>query len=197
MEPNQPNPYNFILDDKPKKHGLPLIKFGGSKKQRLLQIVIGGILLIILLVIVFSLIFSGGSNDTKQLYQIAASQKDIIDLTNLGSTKAANQQLINQSATINLVVTTQSNDTLSYLAKKGHKKPTKQIAQYRDSTYKKALDDALKNGKYDDSYQALLNDQLSVYRSKLQTIYNSTSVKSLKNQTSNDYSQLANFVASN
>ena len=53
--------------------------------------------------------------------------------------------------------------TLSYLASKGIVKPTKQVALYQVKTYTQTLDDANKNGSYDEVYTALLANRIDDY----------------------------------
>ena len=194
MEPNNQNSYDFILSDRPKSH--KLLALGGSTKMRVIQVVVGAVVLIIIFVVAFNLIFGSGKSKNTQLYQIAATQQDIIDLTKQGATNSHNVQIINQSATTSLVLTTQSNNLNSYLTKLGIKKLDKIVVPYRDTQYKKALSDALNAGKYDDSYQAIYANFIGSYRSKLQTAYNASGSKTLKYQLANDYSQTNAFIVS-
>jgi hypothetical protein len=147
-------------------------------------------------VIIFSLIFGSGGNKTKDLYQIAATQQDIIDLTQLGMTNSQNQQIINQAATTELVLTTESNDLNAYLSKAGSKKLDNKIVPYRDTQYTKTLENALSAGTYDNSYQSIYADFIGTYRTKLQTAYKDSNNKTLKTQLANDYAQSNAFVAS-
>jgi hypothetical protein len=195
MEPNQRNPYDFILSNKSKRP--VLLKFGGSQKQRILQVVIGGGLLLILFVLIFSLIFGGSGKVSTDLYQIAASQQDIIGLTTLGIGNLQDQQLVNQTQTIEIVISSQAKSTTSYLSTHGVSKIAKKIAPYQSAQYKTTLANAKINGQYDTTFQSILADQLGSYKTKLKTAYASAKSNVLKSQLADEYAQINTLSASN
>lgn len=188
MQPNQQNPYGFILDDKPKRRGF---SFGGnSQKDRLLQVAIAAIIFIALAFIIITVLGNVGKESKDNLYKVAAAQQDVIELTALGVTNARDTQLINASVNAGAVIATQNNQVLAAISSAGDKKPTKVIATYRDTTYTKLLDEAKANGKYDETYTALFSNRLDDYRAKLQNAYVSAKSATLKKQLSDAYVQL-------
>lgn len=194
MDEQQQNPYDFILNN-PAQNQKKSALGGASFKKRLLFVGVGAIFLLIIFGVLFTILSSSGKGDAKQLYQIVAAQQDLIDLTNLGTTKVRDQQILNQSVTTNLVVISQNNDTKAYISKQGlSKSMSTKVATYRDTTYKKALDDADKSGKYDESYQAIYLNRVDLYRSKLQNAYASVSGANLKKKLQGYYAQINTIV---
>lgn len=192
MPPNQQNPYDFITSSTPKKRG---ISFGGSsQKARLLQVGLFGGILVIVAIIFFAVIGNVGKGDTNTLLALAAEQQDIIAITADGGTNIRNSALAIQNATTAAVITSHNNETLKLIAAAGNKKPTKAISALQVTTYKKSLDDAKKNGNYDEVFTALLANRIDSYRVKLQAAYASAKSSATKKQLSGYYQQLEVFT---
>lgn len=170
MQPNQQNPYDFITNTPQKKRSSPF-SGGSSQKARILQVAIFGGVLLIVGLIAFNFLSGAGKSNTVNIYKMAAAQQDIIDIAATGKTNIRSAQLASQTATINAVIVSQNNETLAQLGALGAKKPAKTIATYQDSGYKKALEDAQKNGNYDEAYTALLANRIDDYRAKLALAY--------------------------
>lgn len=189
MQPNQQNPYEFIMSPQQKKRGAG---FGGgnSQKSRIIQVAIAGIVFLIIVIIFFAVLSGARKGDSENLYKIAAAQQDIVGLTLFSNNKTRNTQLTNKSVTTNVVVASQNSETLRYLVSIGIKSPTKQISALQVGGYEKTLDEAQKNGNYDDIYTALLANRIDDYRVKLQAAYSASSNTALKAQLSNYYQQL-------
>lgn len=165
----QPNQYDFIMQSPttPKKS----LFGGGSQKNRILQIVIlGGIILIVGLV-ALSFISKLGKGGTTNLYKLAAAQEDLIDITNNYADNIKTDSEVKKAASLNAIITSQNKETNAAIAKLGVKKPTKQIALYKVTSYKKVLDDAKTKGTYETAYATLLANRVDDYRVKLQTAY--------------------------
>lgn len=187
------NPYDFILKDKPKKHPpFSLPSLPGAGKSKLLYIAIGaGVFIIILLVVLGSLM--GGGNSTK-IYEIAAAQQDLIELT--ANTKLQDQALINTASTVNLVVTTHSQELQEYMTDKGINNLSKKSAKYRNSHFKESLEEAANSGTYDEIFKAFLANQTDAYRVSLQSAYGDVTNQALKNILSSEYSELSTLSIS-
>ena len=177
-----------------KKKGLAVIG-GGGKKQKILQmLVLVGILLLIFGGIMLFLQRNSGK-ESDQLYQIVASQQDIVDLINTSSSQLRTTKLLNDSATTIALVSSQSNEINSYLSKYSLNK-TKKIASYRNNQYKQVLQDARASGKFEETYTAVLANRLDAYRTLLRAAYATTNNNKLKTILSNDYGQLAALAES-
>lgn len=163
---------------------------GGGKKQRIIFVAIGAVLLIILGVVVFSILNAGNKSTSELLAPVAAAQSDIIDITDIGAKDARDTALINKTASVSLVVTTQNNSVNSYLGKDA-KKIT---APYQNSEYKKELEDAKNSGSFDKEYTAILSNRLDMYRQELVTAYNKAPTTKLKKELESYYSQIGVLI---
>lgn len=193
MEP-QNNPYDFIMNA-PKKRRNFINLQGNNKKQRLLQMVILVGVLVVISAGLFFVLQLGSKKDSTQLFQLSASQQDLMAMINNYSSNVRDQKLLNDSATIYSVIVTQNKEISEYMSKHSLGKSAKQIAGYRNNQYEKVLKDALATGKFEESYTALLANRLDGYRTIIRSIYASTGDKKLKTIMSNDYSQLSNLMS--
>lgn len=188
MQPNQQNPYDFITSAPPQKRGFQL--GGGSQKARIIQVAIFGLLLVIIGVVVLSILSNANKGTANTLIELAAAQQDIIAITKDGSTNSRNATIIKQVATVSSVVSSQNFQTLELISANGNKKPGKQIAALQVTSYTKTLDDAKKNGNYDEVFSALLANRLDEYQVKLRAAYATVKGTKMKNQLSDFYQQI-------
>jgi hypothetical protein len=188
MEPERQNPYDFILSKPADKKGFRFD--AASKKQRIIVVAIGAMVLIIIAVLIFSLLGNMGKKDLNQLYQISASQQDLIELTGLGARNARATALVGQSTTAGIIITGQNKDTNAYITSLKVKNYTKKITPYRNTSYIKLLDEARKNGNYDDTYTALYSNRLDAYSSLLNKTYSASGNKKIKDMLAKFFSQL-------
>lgn len=185
MEQNTPpqtnqNPYDFIVNGPDK-----LSKPKTGMKKRILVVGGGGLLLVIFIIIVLSLVLGGTKKDALAVYQVAATQQDIVELTSLGLNSSRDQQLLDFSSTVNSVVTTHKNDLSAYLSKGFFgKNSSNQIKAERDIRFKKTLESSKTSGTFDDDYQKLLANQLDLYRTRLRAAYSLATSQNLKNKLS-------------
>lgn len=188
MQPNQQNPYDFITSTAPKKRGFG---FGGnSQKARIIQVAIFGLALVIIGVVVLSILSNANKSTANTLIELAAAQQDIIAIAKDGSSNSRDANSIKQIATISTVVSSQNYQTLALISANGNKKPGKQIAALQVTTYTKTLDDAKKNGNYDEVFSALLANRLDEYQVKLRAAYAAAKGTKLKSQLSDFYQQI-------
>ena len=190
MPPNNNNPYDFFLSQPPQPSHPPIIS-GGGLKQRLL--VVGGatFILIIILVVLFGVILKPKTGGIEAMYQVAATQQDIIELIETGNKEVRDQQLLDTAASVSAVVNSHYYETKISISKSSNTKTsTAKIDALRDTKFKKALEDAKTNGTYDDSFLAILSNRLDMYRTNLQSAYTQASAQKLKNQLSEEYNQI-------
>jgi hypothetical protein len=188
MASNPNNPYEFFMSQPVKTTAQ--LNNGSNFKHRLLIALSGGVILVLVAVVALNLILSGGNKGAEAMYQVAATQQDIIELTELGSSNIRDQQLLNLSATINAVANSHSVETKSSISKSSFSKnSTVKIKALRDTKYKATLEEAKIKGTYDDTYKAILSNRLDLYRTQLQSAYASISGQKLKKQLEKEYSQ--------
>lgn len=162
----------------------------GDKKQRIVLVVVGAVVLLLIGIILFSVLNAGNKSTSELLAPVAAAQTDIIDITAIGAKEARDTALINKTASVNLVVTTQNNGINSYLGKDAKKL----IAPYQNSEYKKELEDAKNSGSFDKEYTAILSNRLDLYRQELVTAYNKAPTTKLKKELESYYSQIGVLI---
>lgn len=183
----QPNQYDFIMQSPtpPKKS----LFSAGSQKTRILQIVVLGAIVLVVGLLAISFVSKLGKSNTTNLYKLAAAQEDMIDITGNYAASIKSDALAKKAATLNAILLSQNRETLTALSKAGAKKPTKQIALYKVSSYKKVLDEAKTKGTYEDAYSTLLSNRVDDYRAKLQNAF-SGSKGAYKNSLASYYQQL-------
>jgi hypothetical protein len=168
------------------------LKVSGSNfKQRLMLVAGGGIVLVLIMVILFGVILKPNTKYIDALLQVAATQQDIVDLTELGNENIQGQQLLNMSITISSVVTSHLAEVTNYINDSSFAKDSsKKITLLRDTDYETLLDDAKIDGTYDATYQTLLTNRLAIYRSNLQTAYQASSSQKLKTILNDAYNEI-------
>ncbi|MEI6236984.1 MAG: hypothetical protein WCP03_00075 [Candidatus Saccharibacteria bacterium] len=188
MQPEQQNPYDFMLAEPPAKQGFTFDASG--KKQRLIIVGAGALILIIIAWILISIIGNAGKKDQVLAFKVAAAQQDMIGLTSLGVNNVRDRYVISQSTTASIIITGQNKDTNAYIASLKIKGYGKQIAAYVNSSYKAKLETARSNGNYNEVYKALYTDRFNSYSSLLNQTYASTSIQKLKDMMRKYSSQL-------
>jgi len=193
MNNDQPsNNYDFILN--PEKNKARRAPSGGSQTKRLLVVVAGGVIVIIIFFIVTSII--SGSNDSVlvDFYKLAAKQNDIIAITTDATKNSQSTTTLNNAATVRAVLTSESIQTNTIIAKLGQKKPAKLIAPYLNTKYINQLQSAFNGGTYDTTYNALMTARLGDYAATIQTTYTATKSTATKKQLNSFYDDEQSLV---
>lgn len=168
-----PNPYDFITQSpqKPKKSILPQ---GNSPKQRGIFAAILGFGLLIL-GIVFFFILTGGGPSMQPMIELAQTQNEILRITDGASRdiKSADVAEFNQNA--NLTLRSDQQQTVAYIAKVEKAPNAKVLALKQSSSTDAKLKEAAAAGRYDETYQGILYNQLKAYQGEIQTVYKSAS----------------------
>jgi hypothetical protein len=181
------NNYNFIMNQTNKPKGFFT---GGDKKKRIILVAAGAVVLLLIGFIFLSIVSAGNKSTSELLAPVAAAQTDIIAITDIGAKDARDTALINKTASVSLVVTTQNNGINSYLGKDA----SKVIAPFQNSEYKKELEDAKNSGSFDKEYTAILSNRLDLYRQELVTAYNKAPTAKLKKELESYYSQIGVLI---
>lgn len=172
--PNQD--YRFILES---KAPLPKKSFSSSTKSPLIRVVLvlGGIFLLLVIFTTVKNAFNSSGSNASALLTVAEDQEEISHLAN----KAAGQQGITIQ-TLNSAVTTEASmnsdqfQLLTYYKKSGLKKfNTTLISTKVSKTTDAQLLAAGTSGLYDQTYQTVMQSQLSTYALNLKQAYRLTS----------------------
>lgn len=141
--------------------------------MRILIVAVGLILLIIIGVIVSSLLSSGDKAQNQRLIEVTQKQSEIIRITNL-----ANKDIKDSNTRIlatNTRISTQNAlvQTKKLLAKRGIKDKAlnKQLGLGKNTKTDTAFGEAADNNRFDETFLAILNQQLTDYQKLLKTAY--------------------------
>lgn len=161
------NPYGFIYDA-PHNAKRPFSPPGGMKGR--IALVAGGLILLIMLIVVAVSLFTGSDDAVTQRYvDVAKRQTEIIRITTLGEEKATSLQTRSFAATTRLGLTTAQSDMTALLDKKGvsGKELSKQLSASKNSKSDEALEQAQKNGRFDEVFTDLLENELANYKKEI------------------------------
>lgn len=180
----QNNNYDFILNDaKPKGAGF-------SQKQRIIQVVIAAAVLLIIFVGLYMLLVGNKKSNSEKLLPVYGSLLDIKAINEQGAKDTKNTDLLNQSATNVIIISSQLNELNKYVDKKlaNNKKA---MAIYRNEDFTKSLADAKQNGTYDKTYSALLANRVDLHKQKIVTAYDAIDNKNIQKMLEEFNSQIS------
>lgn len=165
--------YDFILNpDQPKRP--PLFNFSGESTLRKALILGGGfVILIILISVAFSFLNSAGSAHREKLIEIAQSQTEIARISTSAQEKISNRDLLYKSINVQYSVNSSSKEIIAAIGKRGGKADDKKLAAGQNPENDAALVKGEEDGKFDETYEALLKQQLENYKIQLQSAYDS------------------------
>jgi hypothetical protein len=178
MEPNyQPGQYDFITNPvKPPKKGL--FSFGKGNRSGTLVIIAGGLVLLTLILLIGSLFFGGDSNKDV-LLAVARKQSQVIATAERGAKDGGTAQTQALGLAIELSMTTQQQELVAQLSKKDKVKE-KEYASEVSADVTKQLETAERNGRFDEAFTAVIQQELEEYQTELKTANNSVQTKSTK-----------------
>jgi len=176
VQPAQPatpaSPYDFITaNEKPTpQFSLP----GGSSLLSRALIFGGGLVGLIILAIIFKSLLGGGSKPTA-LVSVAQDQQELIHL----ATAAGLQQGItttdqNFAATTQLAISSAQSTLITYLATNGQKVAPKVLSLKVSAALDTQLQNAAAATTYDQTFQQIMKNQLTVYSSDMQQAFQQT-----------------------
>lgn len=187
MPPNQQNQYDFILSPTAPSNRGP--NLGGSMGARIAVVAGGVILLIILIVVAMQFLNSGSKAQTQRLVEIAQTQSEIIRVSAVGEQKG--KDLNTRALALNTKFSIESSQLEVKQALKKHGVNDKQLAKTLGALKNKktdsALDEATRNNRFDETFNALLAKQLGDYQKLLKGASKGAN-KSEKTVLDNSYS---------
>ena len=181
--PSGANQYAFITDpQKPaKKSFLPS---GSSKQNRILLVVGGFVVLLFIITLVFVLIANIGTSQKKAWLSLAQQQQELIRVSDLGSTKAQNQDTKNLAITTKLALESSQASIDKLAAKNGAVITKKSLALGKNTQTDVTLTAAQQSNQFDQTFRQIIKTQLTDYQAQLKNLYDKTSSKSTKNSLS-------------
>lgn len=188
--------YDFITNpNQPTKTSL---LGGGGQKQRILIVVLGALVLLIIFILVFSLIFGRGSGNANQMLAIGRAQTELMRVSELGERKAGSEQAKSLAVSTKLTMTSQQQTLIQYLQDSGQKRISERDLQTApNSQTDQTLTTAETNGRFDEAFLSVMNEQLRAYRRLLQETYDSVGGENAKQLLSNDFNQINLLLGEN
>lgn len=170
MQPNTPqqnDPYDFIMQS-PQGGPKPSLN-PSSMKMRIIVVAIGAILLIIIGIVVASLLGSAGNAQKQRYIEIAQKQTEIVRISTLADKKAKNLSTRSFAATTQLAISTDQRKFTAALATRGvkEKDQNKLLPLGKNDKTDSALDEAEKNGRYDETFRQILEGEIASYQKLL------------------------------
>lgn len=188
-DPPSNNEYEFIMNtgNTPKK---PFLDINGVSKFKKILIFSAGLLILIMLIsIVFSFLNSAGSAQKDKLLEIAQTQQEIIRISESAGEKIGDRNLLYKANSVGLTVSSSQQEIIAALAARGEKKVDKRLAAGLNPQNDAVLLEGEQNGNFDETYRALLRQQLNNYGLQLQAAHEG-STKSEKQTIEKAFSQL-------
>lgn len=194
MEPQNQNPYDFIVNPNGPQHGKsPGINFSSGKNKILIYAVFG-LVAIILLIIGISVISSLGKTNNQDLVEVDAQQTEIVRIIELGQKDARSADVLNQLATLNVLISSDKSAVESLLTKRSVKPDKNALASAKNSDTDSALDKAKQIGNYDDVLIQQISKQSNEYYQSLKTALSDASTNAEKNLLNTAISNIQLFA---
>jgi hypothetical protein len=177
--PPQPNDYSFITNSgTPQRRGPNLLPSNTSTPVRV-AIVGGGLFVLLIVFLIVKGMLSGGGN-TPALITVAQDQQEIIHIVTTATGGAGGSQTSLSTTNENFAVTANASLTsaqgllLTYLADNGHKVNAKTVGLKLSASIDQQLQTASANSNYDETFQEIMQSQLTTYQQALQAAYRQT-----------------------
>ncbi|MGF7229144.1 MAG: hypothetical protein ACQR33_04125 [Candidatus Saccharibacteria bacterium] len=191
-QPEQ-SPYDFIMNQNKSAPKKPLnLVDPSSKNGFLLKIgfIVGGVVLFMIITAIGVNLLTSSKTNTTDIVSLAETQAELVRVTGTLAAGQANDQTVKNVATNTaLTLSTQQQKTVAFLATKGVKLTTKQLALKKDSTTDTQLQAATASSTFDTVFTQLLRKQLSSYTDDLQTYYKNATNTTVKTLLQQDYAQ--------
>lgn len=183
MPPNQQNQYDFILSNnsKPKRR----LNFGNSTGSRIAIMVGAIILLVIAVTAINSFLGKDARAHTDRLTEVAKAQNEIIRISSLAAKDGKDPKTRNYAFNTKLSVQSSQGEVKNLLTRRGVKAKglNKKLAAGKNTKNDETLKEGGLNNRYDETFIALTNKQLSDYQKLLKAAYSSASPNEKKTLT--------------
>lgn len=147
--------------------------FHHNLKARLVVVAAGIIFLVILVTIVSSFLNKDAAAQTQRLTEVAQAQTEIIRVSTLAKDKAKAEETRSYALNTKLSVESSQQQIKKSLAARGVKEKglNKKLSAGKNPKTDAALDEAEKNNRFDETFKAIMNQQLKDYQKLLNGAY--------------------------
>jgi predicted outer membrane protein len=182
------NPYEFIVNpNTPHKRGL----LGGNDFIKKILLLVGGAILLMAVAAIVLSALGPKADSGATLTAITQRQQEIIRVATTGSTQATGSDTKNFATNVELGVSSNQSQILTYLASKGTKLNAKQLALDKNAQTDKLLADATAASTFDSVITQNLASQLTTYQNSLRSAYKQTSNQKTKQVLQSSYNAAA------
>lgn len=193
MPPQQQNTgqYDFFMSpEKPSKPSLLGGGSGGGNSSSLAMrvgLILGGAVVLIIIIVVLSSLLSGPSN-IPHLLTVAEDQNELVNLATTGTQDATEAVTQNFSQNCALSMQSAQGQLINFITSHGGGKPgSKTLALKQNPATDTALSNANASSTFDSTYINVMQNQLNVYKSDLNTAYKNSQNTAEKQLLANDY----------
>lgn len=186
------NPYEFIVNPNTARKSGGL--FGGDKFLQKIAILVGGAILLMVIAGTLISAFGPKQNSSATLSAVAAQQQEIIRVATLGAGQASSAAAKNLATNVEVSVASNQTKVIAYLASKGTKLGTKQLALDQNAKTDATLANATATSTYDTAIEQILTNQLTSYSQTLRTAYGQSKNVAAKKILSDSYSSAATLL---
>lgn len=177
MNPNQQD-YSFITQG---GGSSPLRSFAPkSQKQRITMLALAGGVVLLLIIVVMVIVNLFGSNNSKKLSDLAATQNEVQRIMDLGVAGASSSSVRALAQTASSTLASQKQRTINIASDKGIKITEKQLASSKKVKIDNLLQTAKNSNNFDDTFSKVYEDEITSYYSKLKTLVSSEGDKTVK-----------------
>ncbi len=174
--PENPGQFDFIVNPgQPQKQK----SFTSSSIALRIGLALGALLVLLIAFAAVSSMLNSGSSNTPALTNVLIQQQELVRLTN--APKKEKQSIsasnANSVATIQLAVTSDSQELRSYMKTRGIKFDAKKLIYPSRAATDEQLAASAASGTYDTTFGDVLNTQLTEYQQSLKSAYNKTQGK--------------------
>ncbi|HEX8763272.1 MAG TPA: hypothetical protein VF733_05985 [Candidatus Saccharimonadales bacterium] len=192
--PNQGNPYDFILNpeqQKPKKFSV------GGKDNFIFKIVmiIGGTIIFFIVTALIISALAPKKIDNQEFIGLAQSQQELIRISNQASAQAKQQTTKNLATTIQYTMITQQKLLVTMLGERGVKVSGKQLTLKQNATTDQKFTSAKSTSTYDQTFIQVVQEELTAYASELKRL-EGISTSNSERERLTDYNQQTQMLIS-
>lgn len=162
MQPNEQNPYGFILDPSQNKSNGPA--FLQDPKKRLILAILFVATVLFLFIIAFAVISSLGKKDTSGITDVAAYQTELLRISTLGLEGAVDPSVLAEVSTLHTFIQSDLTQTTTYLASNGSELTELESASKLDASLEKEFETATLRNSFDDSLLDAIEKTSSEYK---------------------------------
>ena len=171
------NEYDFILNPQ-KQPRPPLVDLSGTSMiKKILIFSVGIIFLFILIASGLSFLNKSSNAQGQKLLGIVQAQAEIVRVATAAQEKITSKELLYRTINVQYSVSSSQQQLTGTLSGRGMKIDAKKLAQGQNPQNDATLLEGEQNAKFDETYEALLTQQLQNYYLQLKDAYNSSSAK--------------------